>query len=89
MTDQLKWKGNFPKDHAEQYLKEHPRCFIGKCKDSGCYYGTSLDNMGLVGIYENECDHEWDISSPIDTLEVCMKCGMERPCEPVIKASGD
>lgn len=24
------------------------------------------------------CLHEWDVSSPIDTLEICRKCGAER-----------
>lgn len=80
----LVWIGNLPKDHANEYVKNHPKSSIGKCKDSGCYYGMQLDNMGIVGVYQEECDHVWDISSPIDTLEVCVKCGAERPCKPVI-----
>lgn len=30
------------------------------------------------------CQHVWDVSSPLDTLEVCRKCGAKRDCEPQI-----
>ncbi len=30
----------------------------------------------------SKCRHIWDVSSPIDTIEVCRKCGARQFCEP-------
>jgi len=33
---------------------------------------------------DSECNHRFEVSSPIDTLEVCVKCGARRECEPML-----
>ena len=32
----------------------------------------------------NTCNHQYHVSSPIDTVEVCVKCGHRIGCEPQI-----
>lgn len=31
------------------------------------------------------CAHNWQVWSPVDTVEVCTKCGARQPCEPIIR----
>lgn len=31
------------------------------------------------------CRHQHEVWSPIDTVEVCVKCGDRRPCPPLIE----
>lgn len=33
----------------------------------------------------NTCEHQYEVSSPIDTVEVCIKCGHRIGCEPQIQ----
>jgi hypothetical protein len=30
------------------------------------------------------CEHQYEVWSPIDTIEICVKCGDKQRCEPLI-----
>lgn len=35
----------------------------------------------------NDCHHNFQVWSPIDTVEVCTKCGARQQCESLFKAN--
>lgn len=45
--------------------------------------GTQLvDKCDVFG--DTGSQHEWGVTSPIDTVETCCKCHVHRPCSPQI-----
>jgi len=54
--------------------------FKDEALDLGAACGESCE-IGVDGAEENraDCDHDWQIFSPIDTLETCTKCGATQP----------
>jgi len=55
---------------------------VGVGEETNRHYYPKIQHQ--IEPTRTNCDHQYEVGSPIDTVEVCIKCGDMKPCAPLI-----